>query len=100
MPAMLLALLHAAAATCVDDADCSHNGRCVNRSCVCSPGWRGGNCHVLQFVPTTRPAAQAYCHFNDSTWGGTVLFEKGVYQAVAPAAYARMHAGTGDALVR
>lgn len=76
---MLLALLHAAAATCVDDADCSHNGRCVNRSCVCSPGWRGGNCHVLQFVPATRPAAQAYCHFNDSTWGGTVLFEKGVY---------------------
>ncbi len=64
---------------CVDDGGCSHNGQCTNGSCVCSAGWRGGDCHILQLAPAVRPAAQAYCHFNDSTWGGTVLYDKGVY---------------------
>jgi hypothetical protein len=42
---------------CVDDGGCSHNGRCTNGSCVCSAGWRGGDCHILQLAPAVRPAA-------------------------------------------
>jgi hypothetical protein len=65
--------------TCDGDEGCSYNGRCIRSRCVCFVGWQGADCHTLQLQPAARPSAQAYCHFNDSTWGATVLHEQGTY---------------------
>ena len=37
------------------------------------------SCQSLRLLPAALPAAQAYCHYNDSTWGGSVIFHGGLY---------------------
>ena len=71
---------------CVSAANCSYNGRCARGTrptaaaqCVCDPGWCGTSCQSLRLLPAALPAAQAYCHYNDSTWGGSVIFHGGLY---------------------
>ena len=64
---------------CASDADCSLNGRCVGDRCVCEPGWGGADCHLLRLLPAAPVSKQAYAHYNDSTWGGTVIREGGLY---------------------
>jgi len=58
-------------------ADCSFNGQCTTSGCDCEPGWGGADCHELRLLPAAPPGEQAFCHFNDSTWGGTVLRDGG-----------------------
>jgi hypothetical protein len=61
---------------------CSLNGRCDSSTgvCACAPGWVGSNCRSLALLPLAPPSQQAYCHFNDSTWGGSVIRgDDGVY---------------------
>jgi hypothetical protein len=65
---------------CVDALGCSLNGECENGVCVCDGGWEGDDCHLLKLSPAFAPPDQAYCHYNDSTWGGSVLKgDDGVY---------------------
>ena len=67
------------------DATCSRNGdpspAGAATPCVCDSGWTGPDCSVLDLAPAAAPSDQAYCHFNDSTWGGSAVrdSETGVY---------------------
>ena len=54
---------------------CSLNGHCdpPTGTCTCAAGWAGSDCRALALLPLAVPADQAYCHYNDSTWGGSVI---------------------------
>ena len=86
----VLALPPSSVTACVSDLlDCSLNGRCncaQRCRCICSPGWRGPDCGVLNLGPTgdspfpggtgrIYPAPGA----NTSSWGGGVVFRDGWY---------------------
>lgn len=80
---LLAAFLEAQA--CVDDSDCSFNGKCAAAACACDDAWTGGQCDRFNFAPLsnntgrglrTREQNGTY----SSSWGGSVLLgEDGLY---------------------
>ena len=71
---LVLLLSRAASALAACPLHCSLNGRCSSGgACQCAPGWAGSDCRSLALLPLAEPAQQAYCHYNDSTWGGSVI---------------------------
>ena len=73
-PALLLLAPAASLVAAACPLHCSLNGRCSSGgACVCDPGWTASDCRSLALLPLAEPAQQAYCHYNDSTWGGSVI---------------------------
>ena len=78
---LLLLLLPAAVASppCAGRRDCSHNGECVAGTCRCSAGWRGTDCHQLNFRADGTSTSLGLNAWNRSTgantssWGGAVV---------------------------
>jgi len=74
---------------CSNDEDCSLNGLCTNKVCVCDAGWTtlphgidnamAPGCGYLDFLPATATSCGPACAFhggiNDnkstSSWGGS-----------------------------
>jgi hypothetical protein len=72
--AALAALAHAVAASCAGDVDCSLNGVCVDRACVCDSGWAGPACSTLR-LGVTDPALGHPWGAPGSSWGGLPVFD-------------------------
>eukprot|EP01060_Flectonema_neradi_P014032 TRINITY_DN2074_c0_g1_i4.p1 TRINITY_DN2074_c0_g1~~TRINITY_DN2074_c0_g1_i4.p1 ORF type:complete len:497 (+),score=88.48 TRINITY_DN2074_c0_g1_i4:95-1492(+) len=60
---------------CETNDDCSRNGNCVNGFCSCFPQWTGAHCSVLNFLPA-ESSALGFRVQNDSSWGGSVLYDE------------------------
>lgn len=60
--------------SCTTESDCSYNGVCVNKMCVCDAAWEGAQCGTLRLLPTARSSGLRAVDNgrNTSTWGGTV----------------------------
>jgi hypothetical protein len=69
----LLALHALPCHTCIVDEDCSLNGVCSGAQCVCDPGWRGGDCGVLNLAPAVRYSGYNLTGNGTSSWGGKVV---------------------------
>ena len=63
--------LVAAAAGCGTDADCSLNGVCAQRACVCDPGWGGPACATLRLAPAD--PRSGVIAWPTSSWGGIAV---------------------------
>ena len=65
-------------APCGSDRDCSLNGACVARRCVCDAAWRGDRCSTLALLPTRADAGLRAVDggVNTSSWGGSVLWDE------------------------
>mmetsp|Transcript_127456 Transcript_127456/g.302851 ORF Transcript_127456/g.302851 Transcript_127456/m.302851 type:complete len:535 (-) Transcript_127456:61-1665(-) len=83
-PFPILTLLCAAFVTlcgaCSTADDCSHNGACVSGACVCTAGWTGTACSVLDVAPVDK-TKWGYMPIPDgfTSWGGAVLKDGGKY---------------------
>ena len=83
-PFPILTLLCAAFVTlggaCSTADDCSHNGACVSGACVCTPGWTGTACSVIDVAPVDK-TKWGYMPIPDgfTSWGGAVLKDGGKY---------------------
>ena len=65
---------------CTTAADCSLGGVCTASKCACWPTWSGPNCSVLNLQASTALCAGAFRRPNNqSSWGGSVLLDNGVY---------------------
>ncbi|CAB9519930.1 expressed unknown protein [Seminavis robusta] len=71
-----------------DGLSCSYNGLCVRSNCntqethcLCDPGWKGMYCEALDLVPVANGSGlqDLLTQNRTSTWGGSVLFDQGVY---------------------
>lgn len=65
------------AGSCTTEADCALAGDCVGGRCKCDPSWRGENCTELALLPATTDDAAGLRRPNSSSWGGSVIKEKG-----------------------
>ena len=64
------------------ETDCSLNGVCNSEGvCVCDPGWKGDKCNQLRLKPPNKEEPYGYYNASMPTWGGDVIYEKGVYHA-------------------
>jgi hypothetical protein len=67
---------------CSSDEDCSLNGKCTDRSCVCTASWTGHNCQFLALGPVPKVAGYGWSP-NVSSWGGSIYHNasdpKGLY---------------------
>ena len=76
----LFALPTTLATRCMDAADCSLNGACVDEKCVCNAAWKGAQCDVLAFTAAPRRAGYnrrgSRSSNNISSWGGGALFSE------------------------
>ena len=72
--ALFLAIVHSIAGVCVNDSDCSLNGKCENAKCVCFPYFRGDKCSILNLSGGGKvwPAEGAV---NVSSWGMTTVYD-------------------------
>ena len=65
--------------TCFSDADCSYNGRCVDKDCVCESAWRGVACDELQLLSASSTGGYSSHHGPEasrtSSCGCSVLFD-------------------------
>lgn len=77
-PVLLLAsaVLVAAAASCVDEADCTLSGACVNGTCVCDQPWMGASCEKLRLKPArlARPFDPPKPTPDHFTWGAAPFY--------------------------
>lgn len=77
----LLSLLPVGATSsggCESAADCSMAGSCVSGSCLCEPGWKGSNCHLLALGESYRCGSGGLCMHGElngvtATWGGEAV---------------------------
>ena len=72
------------APACIEgsETDCSLNGVCNSEGvCVCDPGWKGDKCNQLRLKPPNRREPYGYYNASLPTWGGSVIFENGLYHA-------------------
>ena len=77
---MLLAVTAVAGAPCKSRADCSYNGDCESKKCVCAPQFQGAKCDAFSFAPLKIDGGTGtgYQHVDKdgsfvSSWGGSVL---------------------------
>ncbi|CAE7712633.1 unnamed protein product [Symbiodinium sp. CCMP2592] len=80
MLTLLCATVVALCDACSTAADCSQNGACVSGACVCTAGWTGTACSVLDVAPVDKEK-WGYMPIEDgfTSWGGAVLKEGGKY---------------------
>ena len=67
--AMVILFNSTALSTCA--SDCGPNGRCLNSTCICSPGWTGSRCHLVTTSCDQRCSQHGQC-FN-----GTCVCSRG-----------------------
>lgn len=61
--------------SCDSAYNCSYNGECKSKVCVCKPQWTGPHCAVLNILPTNETWGYQYILNNQrvSSWGGAVI---------------------------
>lgn len=62
---------------CSSNSDCSFNGLCIAKACLCDDAWHGDRCHTLSLEPTHVDSGLRAVDDgqNTSTWGGAVLLD-------------------------